>query len=150
MRKTLLFGKFTFCFFVMLVIPLLGCAATTNQFFTVTAQAQAWNFPFEASIFYPIRVEPTTTFEVKLPANATTGYQWKIEGLYDPRLVQLVSEDYLAPASNLVGAGGAQVFVFKSLENTGFASLSFAYYRVWEGVQDDTQFFTVHVYVKKK
>lgn len=72
--------------------------------------------------------------EIKLAANATTGYQWFVKH-YDHNLLNLMSYHYLAPGSNLAGAGGTAVFVFE-VESTfhrapQISTVTFEYGQPW-------------------
>ncbi len=70
------------------------------------------------------------TITVRLPANATTGYGWdyKIE---NPGILEEKTQIYIAPDSNLAGAGGVQEYIFKAAKN-GETKIIFNYSRPWE------------------
>ena len=70
-------------------------------------------------------------FTITLEANATTGYQWQFAKPLDESILQLISSDYLTDKTELVGAPGRQVWVFKALK-TGKATIFFKYVRPWE------------------
>jgi inhibitor of cysteine peptidase len=85
---------------------------------------------------------------VILAGNPTTGYTWHYT-VSDSSVLALVSKDYEpSPGSGLVGAGGAYVWNFKALK-AGKATLTFKYYRDWEGessaTADSTIVFNVSV-----
>lgn len=84
-------------------------------------------------------------FAIVLESNATTGYQWQVT-VSDDVIVRLVSQDYQAPSTELIGAGGHQVFELEAV-GPGGATLNFEYLRPWEnGVAPiDTRAFTVNV-----
>lgn len=72
-------------------------------------------------------------FKVTLLANPTTGYQWTVKK-YDETLFTLVSSQYMAPKTALIGAGGQMVFTFAikpgvTLPQT--STLTFWYARPW-------------------
>ena len=50
--------------------------------------------------------------EIKLAANATTGYQWFVKH-YDHNLLNLMSYHYQTSNANLVGTSGMAIFVFE-------------------------------------
>jgi predicted secreted protein len=50
---------------------------------------------------------------LKLSSNATTGYKWVVVGT-DRTFGYPAKEDYLAPKTSAVGAGGTQVFTWKT------------------------------------
>jgi predicted secreted protein len=68
-------------------------------------------------------------FTITLDSNATTGYSW--EAGYDESFLELVSSTYISPNTDLVGAGGSEEFVFKTLLQ-GTTELTMNYRRSWE------------------
>lgn len=72
-------------------------------------------------------------FEVTLPANPTTGYQWTVEQ-YDKSILKLLSSKYVAPQTKLIGAGGQMLFTFQLLGKIypQSSTLVFKYARPWE------------------
>lgn len=74
------------------------------------------------------------TFEVSLPSNPTTGYQWTVKN-YDTKFLKLLSSIYTPSNSKLIGSGGTMVFSFERL-NIGSVPettlLEFRYARPWE------------------
>ncbi|MFZ4076692.1 MAG: protease inhibitor I42 family protein [Legionellaceae bacterium] len=54
----------------------------------------------------------TATFEVRLPANPTTGFQWHVKQ-YDKAHFDLLKRQYKSPTNGLIGAGGEMFFLFK-------------------------------------
>lgn len=80
------------------------------------------------------------TFEVKsgsfvtvsLPGNPTTGYQWKFASPFDPVLLGLCRDSFLAaPEKEKLGAGGYRYLKFEVLA-PGKAALDLKYVRPWE------------------
>ncbi|MCX7115915.1 MAG: protease inhibitor I42 family protein [Gammaproteobacteria bacterium] len=74
-----------------------------------------------------------TTFEVRLPGNATTGFQWSVL-TYDKTLLKLNGQTYQAKKTGLMGSGGEAVFSFTCLKKTRPQSTDvvFSYRRPWE------------------
>ncbi len=73
-------------------------------------------------------------FDVTLPANPTTGYQWTVKK-FDESLFKLTSKHYISPQSKLIGAGGQMVFSFQLRKGKSYpkqAELSFSYAQPWE------------------
>jgi len=66
-----------------------------------------------------------------LDANATTGYEWRLANPVDDSLIDLVSSEYVADNTGLVGSGGRSVWTFKA-SRAGKAQISFKYIRPWE------------------
>ena len=83
----------------------------------------------------PVRIALNqSSFEITLPANPTTGYQWTIKS-FDKKLLRLVSSQYLRPKSALVGAGGRMTFRFslnKTVQRPTFTLVKLIYARPWE------------------
>lgn len=50
-------------------------------------------------------------FQFSLPANPTTGYQWRLTN-YDHKHFKLLKTSYQGPEKKLMGAGGMMVFQF--------------------------------------
>lgn len=74
------------------------------------------------------------TFDVMLPANPTTGYQWAIKQ-YDKTLFKLTDSQYITPKSKLIGAGGQMRFRFSCVRGAmypGSTTMQFRYSRSWE------------------
>merc|ERR1711871_640410 len=74
------------------------------------------------------------TVKVFLPGNPTTGYSWTCATELPNANVQLLSQYYVAAATNgpMVGGGGQEVFLLKA-KAKGVVQLDFAYRRPWEG-----------------
>ena len=90
----------------------------------------------------PQRVDSQTTsgtilatagenFVITLNSNMTTGYHWELAKPLDKNKIELVSSNYIAPSTKLIGAGGKEVWTFKALK-TGKASIFLKYVRPWE------------------
>jgi inhibitor of cysteine peptidase len=83
-------------------------------------------------------------FEVRLESNPTTGYAWQV--VEQPDAIELVSSEFEAPDTSLVGAGGVEVFVFEGA-STGSGALRLEYVRSFENppVPAETAEFQVQV-----
>ena len=60
-------------------------------------------------------VDPGEEFVVVLESNATTGFSWRLEVVPPSGIVRLVSDVYVEPATDLVGAGGRQELTFEAI-----------------------------------
>ncbi len=147
MRKTRRERLIALIVLLLLLIPVIGCS-NPQGYLKITPGDDMVAFSSEQTFLEPIPIASDTVFKVELSSNPTTGYYWYFEGLLDLRYVKMVSEEYVEPASNLVGAGGKQVFVFETQKTLGLTTLNFAYYRIWEGIQPDTRLFTLHFLVQ--
>jgi inhibitor of cysteine peptidase len=83
-----------------------------------------------------IKVNVGDNFKIELKSNPTTGYQWQLaEPLNN---IELVSSRYIPPNTNLVGAGGKEIWIFKAIK-VGKTHISFKYLRPWESRQPEIQ-----------
>ncbi|WP_028389042.1 protease inhibitor I42 family protein [Legionella fairfieldensis] len=82
-----------------------------------------------------VTVDPAQPlFQVTLPSNPTTGYQWTVEN-YDPSLLNLKSSQYIAPQKKLMGAEGNMIFNFALTSGKAYptsTTITFKYARPWE------------------
>ena len=73
-------------------------------------------------------------FNIVLPANPTTGFQWTVKQ-YDKTILNLTSSQYVAPKTTLIGAGGEMHFVFSRVAGAMYpksTTMLFRYARSWE------------------
>lgn len=69
-------------------------------------------------------------FDIRLPANPTTGYRWQV-GSIDERVVRLVDTRYERTAPDPLGAGGTDIFTFVGVAK-GRGNIQLVYVRPWE------------------
>ncbi|HAT1583140.1 TPA: protease inhibitor I42 family protein [Raoultella ornithinolytica] len=84
-------------------------------------------------------------FEVKLPSNPTTGYNWIVLKL--PEQVALTGMDYAQSpdcAAGMVGCGGTTTLRFKALK-AGTGKLIVQYARPWETLTNEAETINIHV-----
>lgn len=77
-------------------------------------------------------------FKIELKSNATTGYQWRLAKPVDDK-IQFLSSDYIAPNTNLMGAGGKEIWTFKAVKK-GETKICFEYARPWENVKPEVSY----------
>ncbi|CAM2993984.1 secreted protein [Legionella steigerwaltii] len=73
-------------------------------------------------------------FVVSLPANPTTGFQWKVVH-FDKNLLTLSSSTFERPKTNLIGAGGQMHFTFALQKGKSYPAstvIVLKYARSWE------------------
>ena len=70
-------------------------------------------------------------FGVTLAANATTGYHWELAAPLDTAIVELVGNEYQAPRTDLLGAGGQEIWTFRAVTR-GQTVIELKYVRPWE------------------
>lgn len=83
--------------------------------------------------------DPGTIFEAEvgdrvtivLESNATTGYAWELERPPPADVVRFVDDRYVAPDSELVGAGGHQRLTFEAV-GEGTAEIALWYVRSFD------------------
>ncbi len=100
---------------VLLLILIAGCTASRRE----PAKAPA-----------SMTVAAGEEFDIRLPANPSTGYRWQI-GVLDERVVRLVDSRYEPGATDRVGAGGTDVFSFVGVAK-GRGRINLVYVRPWE------------------
>ena len=59
---------------------------------------------YKSSDVLNIELEPNDQLAFYIPANATTGFQWVLKDDFEDKFVQLLSSEYNAPDSELMGA----------------------------------------------
>src|ERR1035437_8922126 len=62
----------------------------------------------------PIKVKAGQIFAIRMESNPTTGYGWQLSKALDNKII-LVTNAYIPPDSNLMGAGGHEVWTFKAM-----------------------------------
>jgi len=78
-----------------------------------------------------IQAKVGESFTITLESNATTGFSWQLaEGLDETRL-KLESSKYIPAATDRVGSGGEEKWIFRALKK-GSAKISLKYVRPWE------------------
>jgi len=73
-------------------------------------------------------------FNVVLPSNPTTGYQWSIKH-YDNAFLKLINSQYIAKQPKLIGSGGETHFSFswaQGVKHLKSTTMVFRYARSWE------------------
>jgi inhibitor of cysteine peptidase len=82
--------------------------------------------------------------KITLAENPTTGYTWQL----DTTGFEVVSDEYVPPNTDLVGAGGEHVWELKAV-NTGTYKLNGIYKRSWEQQTADDTTWSATVTVTK-
>ncbi|MCL2473607.1 MAG: protease inhibitor I42 family protein [Alphaproteobacteria bacterium] len=99
--------------------------------FVNVSEANAQTISNFAEPIMKISVRKGNTFSVRLDANATTGYTWRLAKPLDAKLLHLLASDYEANPGGLMGAGGFEIWTFDAV-NAGVTDISFEYIRPWE------------------
>jgi inhibitor of cysteine peptidase len=73
-----------------------------------------------------VSIRPGDTLRITLESNVTTGYAWRLETEPATEVLDLTGSDYVAPDTDLVGAGGEEVWRFVATgEGTTDLALSY-------------------------
>ena len=70
-------------------------------------------------------------FAITLESNSTTGYNWQFAKPLASKMVKLVHSHYIAPTTQLYGAGGRETWTFRALQ-AGETHIFLQYVRPWE------------------
>ena len=111
----------------------------------VVASAFAANIHTKDKIPAEATAKVDAQFEISLPSNPTTGYDWIVRQL--PEQVALTGMDYAQSPDckeGMVGCGGETVLHFKALK-AGAGKLIVQYARSWEALTDETRTITIKV-----
>jgi inhibitor of cysteine peptidase len=92
-------------FFIILIVSFYGQAVAGE-----VSDIRYYSDPSK-----PIEVAAGQKFIIALESNRTTGYQWQLAAEPDRAVVQLESVEYRVSNTGLVGAGGTEMWQFKSL-----------------------------------
>lgn len=103
--------------------------------------------PLSAQKSIPVAALKGSSFTLTLPANHTTGYQWKLGKLSSGGVLQVVGSVYNTPDSVLLGQGGTETWTCKALK-PGNATLTLIYVRPWEKNTPPVKTQTFSVLVK--
>ncbi len=135
----------------ILLLPLLvaGCASLNAANLSPTPGTGAVeitldDFSAQANGTKFIETTYPGTVTIKLGANHTTGYSWAITEIAHPEVIVELSNNYEEPTTDLVGAGGTEVWVF-NVTDTGVAMIKMSYSQPWAGGDKDLYTLTVNV-----
>lgn len=81
---------------------------------------------------------------VTLGSNPTTGFQWAEAEISEEFIIQEVSHLFVGSGTNVPGASGKDVWVFKALKS-GTTTIFMSYDRPW--VEEEIGYWTVHITV---
>jgi predicted secreted protein len=89
-----------------------------------------------------VTASPGDRIVIRLPENATTGYQWQVEHVDDP--LELESSEMIPPTEAAPGAGGERRVVLRA-GGSGQARVALKLERAWERQPTDRFEFDVTV-----
>ena len=134
-------------FLLFALILLTGCGTSTpTPTPTLPPTAETPNtLPEPTDPTELITVNAGEAFELVVPSNPSTGYQWDIVPELDVNIVEFVAQDYLAEEPVMPGSGGVDVWTFRAL-NTGDTTIVLGYYPPGNDTDsDETVTFSIRV-----
>jgi inhibitor of cysteine peptidase len=93
-----------------------------------------------------VSVRAGERFAVRLDANPTTGFRWRLATRPDPAVAAPAGSDYTPDAGGLVGSGGTETWRFDAVA-PGRTRIVLEYVRPWEHDQPPARTHTVDVTV---
>ncbi len=94
-----------------------------------------------------ITINAGSELTVRLVSNPSTGFSWTDPALGTPGILTQTDNKYVAPAGNVVGAAGTQVWTFKATVK-GTTTVRTDYSRPWEGGEKGARAFQLTVTVQ--
>lgn len=130
--------------FILALVIVTGLSAATRTVPEDSVQITTTSPMSNTAI--PITVGNKSQFTITLPSNRTTGYEWKIAGKYDSKVVKLLSNTYVEPQKPMPGKGNVENWTFQAV-GKGTTTIVMNYIRPWEPkpVPAMTQKFTITV-----
>ncbi len=81
--------------------------------------------------FKAMRVPSGKIITIPLETNPATGFSWQLIKISDKMVLEFIKKEYIANSGKLVGSGGTENWIFKTLKN-GKAIIVLEYRRPWE------------------
>jgi inhibitor of cysteine peptidase len=136
--KTALFVT-TFTVMIILMTGSPGLCAGEKQ--TVSKDNATYTDPEKT-----IQCNVGGAFSIVLDSNPSTGYQWQLAQSPNREFLKLINSTYRAPITELVGAGGKEIWSFKAL-SVGQRTIVLEYVRPWEKNKEPVKSvtFTVNI-----
>jgi predicted secreted protein len=110
----------------VVIIAGLRCTVANNTQTPLSYEAYQYTDPAR-----PLIVSPGDKFFIVIASNRTTGFSWQIAKPINEKVVKLQGLEYLPAKSNLVGAGGKEIWAFNAVA-PGQTIISLRYSRPWE------------------
>jgi inhibitor of cysteine peptidase len=137
MKKYWLTGIMT----VLAIAAIAGVACTASA---DTGDPQIFNV---AESGQQIELSPGDSLVVTLDSNPSTGYAWSISEIGDEAVIDEVSNEFVGAETEMVGAGGQEVWTFEALD-AGTSTIEMQYSRSWETDVEPAETFIVTVVVE--
>jgi len=128
-------------FAVLMGLCMSACAESQRTAGTFPERVREFTNPSQT-----IRIAVGETFSIVLDSNPTTGYSWQRGKQAEDGILSFVDSAYVAPRTDLAGAGGRERMTFKAMA-PGTEKLTLYYLRPWEKNTEParTMVFTVTV-----
>jgi inhibitor of cysteine peptidase len=94
-----------------------------------------------------VTVRAGERFTIRLDANATTGYRWRIATAPDPTVARVLGSEYEPGDPATAGSGGTDVWRLEAV-GAGESQLVLEYVRPWERDRPAIRTHTVRVRVQ--
>lgn len=78
-----------------------------------------------------MNVNAQQKFDISLPSNPSTGYQWMVKEISDESVIKYVNSTFVPGGDQMPGSGGTEVLTFWA-EKEGTATITLHYLRSWE------------------
>ena len=91
-----------------------------------------------------VELAPGDSLVITLDSNVTTGFAWTLAAEPDPAVLEPIGSTYVSPDSDLLGAGGQEVWTFRAVTE-GSTDLELRYERSSGEVAEEP--FTLSVVV---
>lgn len=130
--------KKQFCILVAIILTLFTCCSSLEspefEFMRdVTVELPYEDFCTQPNYSGSVRLLIGGGLTVILYSNPSTGFSWsKLAQISDQTVLMQIDHKCLPPTSDLVGAGGQEVWTFKTL-NEGSSTIYLEYSQPWEG-----------------
>jgi inhibitor of cysteine peptidase len=129
----------------LMSLSLLACTAVAAA---DSVAVSIDDFGNQNNITREITVSAGGSFKISLESNATTGFSWPEQAeIGNTAIVEQTGHEFIAPAGDLMGAPGKEVWTFKALEK-GTTVIAMQYSRPWEGGEQGAWTFNLTVTVK--
>ncbi len=127
-----------------ILLPLAACCSSR----TTMPEAGKLTMLTETNANNKVTLAAGSAFDIRLKANATTGYNWKLDEINSAVVEQTGKMDYVTDshAEGMVGVGGTAIFHF-AVKSAGVTTLKFSYSRPWENVAP-SQTYSVSIEAK--
>jgi len=137
--------------FLVMCMLMAGCTSQPAENTTATPTAEATTpaageeFVFnETNNNETVTVPVWSNITIRLEENPTTGYRWNVTSSVG---LQYLNETYIAPETELVGAGGVHQWQYVAAE-PGSAEFIAIYWRPWEEVTGNETTFSMDFIIR--